>query len=260
MPARSIITRMTLSRTSTWIASCLALAVCCPLPATSQGAIPAIVTKAAAQNDASMAGTVVNERHISIAVAAGPIHYSEDNDALVVVKDGAFAHLRYVRVVENGKTFSTQQLSTRDDETNRDLERGAGFFKQPYDHRYLQDYVYGAQLACKCTSDESEITFRSVIRDDQHGDGTMRIDNSTGRIVELTYAPNVLPNRASSGTTTETFGEVIPGVWTIVRIDRTYGGRVAFVKGNGHVAETLDHFRHFDNVESGLAFVRSYGR
>lgn len=227
-------------------------------PSHAQGTVPAIVRKAAAVNDAALEGTVVHERHIAIHVNAGPAHYDEENEALLVLEDGAFTRLRYLRVVQNGRTFSNDDLARRDDDINRDFARGTGFFRQPYDRRYLGDYTYGEQLACRCTANESQITFRSLVRDDQHGDGTMRIDNASGRVVEVIYTPNVLPNHANSATTTETFGEPIGGLWTIVRIDRTYGGRVAFVRGSGRVTETLDHFRHFNTVEAGFAFVRAF--
>lgn len=230
-----------------------------PLTASAQGTVPSVVRKAAAQNESSLGGTVVNERHIAIHVNAGPAHYDEQNDALVVMKDGAFERLRYTRVVRNGRTFESGDLAQRNDEINSDFARGTGFFKQPYDRRYFDDYVYGDQLACRCTANESQITFRSVVRDDQHGDGTMRIDNATGRVVEVVYTPNVLPNHANSATTTESFGEAAPGIWTIVRIERTYGGRVAFVRGSGRVVETLDHFRHFPSIDAGFAFLRSVG-
>jgi hypothetical protein len=250
---------MTLSRTSTWVTLCLTLSTLALRPAgASAPAVADVLSRAAAANDSALAGTVVSVRHLSVSVAAGPAHYAEQNDALVVMEDGAFARVRYLRVVQNGKGLSPDQLAQRDDENNRDLARGSSFFKQPFDRRYLQDYSYGGQVAGPAPNNESEITFRSLIHDDQHGDGTMRIDAASGRVIELTYTPNVLPNRASSGTTTETFGEPIAGLWTIVRIDRSYDGHMAFFRGSGHVIETLDHFRHFNNVEDGLAFVRTF--
>lgn len=251
---------MTLSRTSSLPAiGALAALALMPLAAPSQGAVPAVVAKAASVNEVSLAGTVVHHREITIDVSAGPAHYAEKNEALVVLKDGAFTHLRYLNVVRNGKSLSPDELASRNDEINASFEHGSGFFHQPYDRRYFQEYVYGAQVACRCTADESQIPFHSTVRDEEHGDGTMRIDNASGRVIEVIYTPNQFPHHASAGTTTETFGEPLPGMWTIVRIDRTYSGRIAFVKGGGHVTETLDRFRQFNTVNAGLAFVRSFG-
>jgi hypothetical protein len=76
-------------------------------------------------------------------------------------------------------------------------------------------------------------------------------------VLDLHYTPFVFPEHANSGTTTETFGEPIAGLWTIVRIDRVYGGRVLFVSGHGTMAEVLDHFHRFPDQSAGVAFYRS---
>src|SRR5512146_1176365 len=190
---------MTLRRTSTWVVLGLALGALGFGPVgASAPVVPDVLSKAAAANDSALGGTVVSVRHISVSVAAGPAHYSEQNDALVVMEDGAFTRVRYLRVVQNGKGLSPDQLVQRDEENNHELERGSAFFKQPFDRRYLQDYTYGGQITVRAPNNESEITFRSLIRDDQHGDGTMRIDNASGRVIQVIYTPTVLPPRPSS--------------------------------------------------------------
>lgn len=123
-----------------------------------------------------------------------------------------------------------------------------------FDSRYLSDYSYRV-AACRCAANERAIAFRSTVRDDQHGDGLMYIDRATGRVLDLTYTPNVLPKYANVATTTESFGEPLPGLWCIVQIERIYSGHLAFFRGHGVISETLDHFSRPRSAGAGFAFL-----
>jgi hypothetical protein len=212
--------------------------------------VPAIVAQAAQTAALENAGVTVHERHIALVAQAGPAHFTQQNDAIMLMTDGEYAHIHFLRIEENGHTLSANDVAKREAESNATLERGEGVFKQPFDHRFLGDYQY-TTAPCACDSNDIDVHFSSLLRDDQHGAGTMRIDPATGHVLELTYTPNVLPEHANSGTVTETFGQALAGLWTIVRIDRVYAGRVLFVGGHGTVTETLDHFHHFTDAGTG---------
>lgn len=218
--------------------------------------VPAIVAQAAQTAALENAGVTVHERHITLVAEAGPAHFSQSNDAIMLMADGEYTHIHFLRIVENGHTLSQKDVAKREQENNQMLERGQGVFKQPFDRRYLGDYQYTTS-PCGCDIDAIDVHFSSLLQDDQHGSGTMRIDPATGHVLALTYTPNVLPDHANSATITETFGQALPGLWTIVRIDRTYSGRVFIVSGHGTVSEVLDHFHHFTDAEMGEAFYRT---
>jgi len=218
--------------------------------------IPAVVQQAAQTAALENSGVTVHERHVSVEAEAGPAHFSQSNDAIMLMTDGAYTHIHYLYIEEKGHALSASDVAKREATNNRDLERGVGFFKQPFDRRFIADYQY-TTAPCACDAGQIDVHFTSLMRDDQHGAGTMRIDQTTGHVMELTYTPNVLPDRANSATISETFGQALPGLWTIVRIDREYSGRVLFVSGHGTVTEVLDHFRHFTNAETGEAYYRT---
>ncbi len=224
-------------------------------PTHAGSGIPDIVRHAASFNSTSLSGIIVEQRHVALQAAAGPMHYAEENDAIVLIQDGQYKHVRYLRMDKNGATASNEEVAQRERQNNDDLARGKGFFKQPYDARYLGDYSY-TETQCACATHARSIQFRSIVRDDQHGDGTMTIDPATGRVLSLTYTPDVMPPHASSGTVTETFGEAVPGVWTIISIDHSYTGRVAFFHGSGTLAERHDHFQRFDNRVAAMEFLQ----
>ena len=174
----------------------------------------------------------VHERHITLLAEAGPAHFTQSNDAIMLMADGEYTHIHYLDIEERGHALEANDVAKRETENNRDLERGAGFFKQPYDQRYTADYQYST-APCACNAFAIDVHFTSPMRDDQHGAGVMRIDVATGHVMELSYTPNIPADHANSGTVTETFGQALPGLWTIVRIDREYSGRMLFVSGHG---------------------------
>lgn len=216
--------------------------------------IPGAVLLAAQVDRSETHGVIINERHIRVAISAGPVHYRERNDAFVMQQGGAFTRLQYVQITKNGHVLSAKQVADRQEQDNRALAIGAGFFKQPFDPLYLRDYSYRV-AACRCAMNERAIAFRSDVRDDQHGDGLMHIDRTTGRVLDLTYTPNVLPKYASVATTTESFGEPLPGLWCIVHIERSYSGHLAFFRGQGVITESLDNFSRPLNARAGFALL-----
>lgn len=233
-----------------------ATAVAAVSPVHAGSGIPDAVERAASFNAASTAGVLVEERHVEINASAGPAHFSEQNDAIALIEDGEYKHVRYLRIVDNGKALSNDRVAQREAQNNDDLDRGKMFFKQPYDARYLHDYTF-TETPCSCGAHAQEIAFHSDAADDQHGNGTMVIDPSTGRVITVTYTPNVLPPHASSATRVETFGEAVPGVWTILNIESTYNGHVAFIPGNGTMSERLDHFQRFGNSVAAMQYLRN---
>jgi hypothetical protein len=225
-------------------------------PTRAGSGIPEAVERAASFNSNSLSGVIVEQRHIDLKASAGPMHYAEQNDAIVLLEDGELKHVRYLRITQNGNTVSDDQVAQRETQNNDDLDHGKMFFKQPYDAHYIHDYAYNVMDCASCGSREQHIAFHSEVRDDQHGDGTMIVDPSTGHVMSVTYSPNVMPQRASSGTTVETFGEAAPGVWTIVSIDRTFGGHVAFFKGSCTMTERMDHFQRFGNSVAAMQYLQ----
>ncbi|MGB6985022.1 MAG: hypothetical protein WBD74_03495 [Candidatus Aquilonibacter sp.] len=236
------------------LTTCALSAPACASALTSS--IPAVVQQAARTAALENSGVTVHERHIVISAEAGPARFTQSSDAIMLMIDGEYTHIHYLQIEEKGHALAPNDVAKRETANNEDLERGVGVFKQPFDRSYIADYQYSI-VPCICDAGEIDVYFTSLMRDDQHGVGTMRVDEATGHVMELTYTPYVLPDRANSATITETFGQALPGLWTIVRIDRVYGGRVLFVSGHGTVTEVLDHFHHFTNAGTGEEYYRT---
>lgn len=225
-------------------------------PAASLPAIPPVVEQAAHADANETLGVIVMQRHFTVNAAAGPLHFNHADDAILLMTNGEFSRMHFLRMEEDGHASSASDLASLDEKTDRTLQRGDGFFRQPFDQRYLSDYEYTI-VPCACAPSVVEVRFTSSLRDNQHGCGDMRIDEETGHVISLSYTPNVLPPHASSGIVTETFGQALPGLWTILRIESLYTGHLFFFAGHGTVSEVRDNFHHFTDVAAGVAFYRA---
>jgi hypothetical protein len=220
--------------------------------------VPALVQRAASVYEAYVRGVIGMQRHFSTVLHAGPVHHTEDSDSGFLMDDGSFTKILYSRITDDGKAFSTQQIAQRDSQTNEDWTVGKILFKEPYDRRFMGDYVYDPPRVCAaCPRGTEAVTFGSGIRDTQHGSGTMWIEVASGRVDTLTYIPNVLPSHATFGSVTETSGWAMPTVWYVTRIDGTYQGKAFILKGTGTFTGVFDHFRRFSTVTQGQAALRA---
>ncbi|MBV9719422.1 MAG: hypothetical protein JOZ77_08880 [Candidatus Eremiobacteraeota bacterium] len=237
-----------LARTA--LAACAVVAVFTAAQA-SPASVPTIVRRASTVYAAEMRGFVGLERHFTTQLHGGPFQHGEQSDSGQLFQDGKFVQVSYYRVVRDGRQFSPSQIAQRNDQTNKDWAAGRVFFKEPYDPRYVGDYTF-AQAACSgCAAGSQRIAFTSTIRDAQHGDGAMDIDVATGHILRLTYVPNALPPHATSGSVTETGGEVLPHLWYVARISQTFSGRAFLLSGTGTFTGVFDHFRRLPSLLAG---------
>jgi len=240
------------------IAAC-ALTVACAVLTVGSSArasdpeVPTIVDHAARTFAQETRGVVGFQRHSQTRIRGGPVSHSESSDSGFVMADGAYAKIKYERVVQDGNTFDAAKLDARNSETNDKWSRGQVFFKEPYEQRYLADYSYTQVSKCAdCAPGSVVVSYVAKVRDEQHGDGTMWIDLKSGHVLKSTYSPNVLPQHATWETATETGGRALADLWYVTGIDEQYRGHIAFVSGSATFTTTFDHFRRFKSLKSAL--------
>ncbi len=210
--------------------------------------IPDIVQRAATVYQAEVRGVVGMQRHFTTLIHAGPVHHTERSDSGFLMRDGVFTRIKYYSIADDGQPFTAEQTSIRESQTNRDWSEGKIFFKEPYDERFLGDYQYDVTASCSdCSEGTVAGTFKSEMKDNQHGSGTVWI-NSAAHVTKVEFSPNQLPPHANSGTVTETATEVMPGIWYVTQIQATYKGRLLLLTGGATFTATFDHFHRFDRV------------
>ena len=192
------------------------------------------------------------QRHFATEIQGGPFRHREQSDSGFLMVDGHYLKIAYYRIARDGKEFSPADLESRNQQTNQDWAAGKIYFKEPYDSRYLNEYTFALQDPCSsCDDGMVAVNFSSAIHDAQHGSGTMWIDAATAHVERLMYTPNELPSHASTGTVTETSGQVLPGLWYVTRIDEHFEGHAFLFRGTGTFTATFDHFQRFATPSNG---------
>src|ERR1700687_15544 len=64
--------------------------------------VPALVLRAAAVYTANVRGIIGMQRHFSTVLHAGPVHHTEESDSGLLMKDGSFIKIKYVRIADDG--------------------------------------------------------------------------------------------------------------------------------------------------------------
>lgn len=224
------------------LASAVLAGTLAPAAASSEGS-PALVRRALATFAGEHHGTLVAERHLAFSLHAGPFGRDVSNDIGVVINDGDFVRTKYYAQTSNGKIDDEATLRSAERDANRELDGGRGFFKRPIDPRYAEDYRFDPAECADCGVDTRTFSFTSKVRDEQHGDGTVTIDEATGHVLSLSYTLDKAPPHASSAHVVETFGQALPKLWTCVRVAETFRGRLGPIGGSASMHYTLDHFR-----------------
>src|ERR1700694_1387452 len=144
-----------------------------PAKASHGPPVPALGFGAAAVYTANVRGIIGMKRHFSTVLHAGPVHHTEESDSGLLMKDGSFVKIKYVRIADDGKAFSAQQIAQRDAQTNQDWTVGKIFFKEPYDRRFIGEYVFTPPQHCTaCPAGTVAVTFGGSIREPHHGTAT----------------------------------------------------------------------------------------
>jgi hypothetical protein len=227
------------------------------LPAGAQEDPPPLVHRAVMEYAATHRGNMTFSRHLAFAMHVGPIGKDVRNEVGILMRDGAYVRTKYYSGETNGHPDNDAALRRQEQSANDDLAAGRGFFKRPVDPRFVDDYRFEI-AACPCERDTEKIQFTSVVRDAQHGDGTLVVDKATARVLSIEYEMNRPPDHASSGHVVETYGDAGPGVWTCVHTEETYKGKVGFVGGNATLTYTYDHFKRLSNADAAVAALENH--
>lgn len=167
----------------------------------------------------------------------GPAHnVDRSSRAMVLRDDGAVVKMRTLGDDANKPTY------VEDD------------YHLPIDTKYLAEYRFSAGSASceRCPAAAVAVDFTSLERDDEHGDGTMWIDEPSHRFVALHFHPSVLPAHTDSADVTVAFGQVLPDLWDVTVTQQQYNGHTFIFHGWGRVEQRQNGYRRFASVAEGL--------
>lgn len=202
--------------------------------------VPPIVVTAANLAAADRSGIVEYRVRQTAEIDGGPIHERDDITIVVVADGGEVVKVRVLAFTADGKVQSDAARRKVETQVQADKSR----FATPFDTRSLPDYSFAV--------DGSTIRFVSLKRDGEHGDGWFRVD-ADGHVVAMTYAPNVMPQYASSGSVTVDRAAVLPGFWATTTSVSTFAGHYLFIHGAATFTTRESGFRRFGDRAAALA-------
>jgi hypothetical protein len=223
------------------------------LAADASASVPALVQRAITVFATEHRGALTAQRHLSFVLHAGPLSHDVRNDVGIAFRDGADVRTKYYSQATSGRSDDEITLRRDEQHANDELAAGRGAFKRPVDPRYTADYRFAPGSCDGCAANERAFTFTALVRDRQHGDGSLSIDAASGHVVSLSYELAQPPERAESASVVETFGRALPDLWTCVRLVETFRGRAGFLSGTATMSYTLENFHRFAQLSQAEA-------
>lgn len=233
----------------------LGLAPLAPSAAHADDALSLV--KQAAKNYAQEVRGVVGYRSVSESRINAPMmNQTIRSTSFVVQKDGIPVQVVLERVVTNGKETSADDLAKQEAKTNASYKEGKGFFKAPYDPRYMEAYTFQFESCSDCAPGSTAIRFSSTLKDDQYGKGTMILDEAM-RVREVRYSPNAYPPNVTRGALTLLRDEVGKGLFAVRNVKVDYQGAMGPIKGSFVMDLRNEGFRRYGSVDEALAQSKS---
>jgi hypothetical protein len=244
-------------RLSTALAIAAAMGLVPQEPSRAQAEEALSLVKQAAKVYARDVRGVIGFRAVTDSQISAPmLNQTIRSEALMVLKDGIPVKIVMERLVTNGKEASREQVQKQEAQTNATFKEGKGFFKAPYDARYLESYRFELEDCADCAPGSTAIRFSSTVKDDQHGKGVMILDEAK-RIREVRYTPNAYPPNVTQGKLALKRDEVGKGMFGIRTLSVDYQGAMGPLKGSFVMEQRNEGFRRYASLEEALAQAES---
>jgi hypothetical protein len=195
----------------------------------------AIVRAAAAAYAAQTKPIVTFVAITELDVHGGPFHQHSFSETGYEETASTPVRRRILRDVESGKVLAADELAKRSAAPEAPTAR----FGMKLPIVAIDDYTYAKP---RQDGDEVAVDFKTSVRDESHGDGTITL-YPDGRIATIVTHPVVLPPHATSLTTTIEFARVFEDRWDIVKITDTFTGRQGIISGGGSSVTTYERYR-----------------
>ena len=222
-------------------------------PSSAQAEDALSLVKQAAKNYAQEVRGVVAYRSVSESRINAPmLNQTIRSTSFMVQKDGIPVRIVMERVVTNGKDTPADELSKQEAKTNASYQEGKGYFKAPYDTRYMDAYTFQLDSCSDCAPGSTAIRFSSSLKDEQYGKGMMILDEAM-RVREVRYTPNAYPPNVTRGALTLLRDEVGKGLFALRNVKVDYQGAMGPLKGTFVMDLRNEGFRRYASVDEAIA-------
>jgi len=170
----------------------------------------------------------------------GPFHVRSFSETAYEEADGILVRKRVLRFIDGDRTADAGELAKRS--TAADDPSSRFGMRLPVQPESVDDYTFGKPYG---DGNAVSVDFVSKVRDAAHGDGSITYVRDEDRIATIVIRPAVLPEHATSMTTTIDYGFVTAGRWDVVRLTHAFTGREGFISGGGTSVTTFERYRPF---------------
>lgn len=227
--------------------------VLAPMPPRAEASDALSLVKQASEVYAKEVRGVVGFRALIDSQISAPIFNQKTRtEAFVIHQDGIPVRLVMKRLLTNGKPESQERVESQEAQSNANFRDGKGFFKPPYDARYMGAYTFAFEDCAGCADGMTAIRFTSAVKDDQHGKGVMILD-AAKRVREVRYIPNVFPPSVTRASLTLTRDEVGQDLVGIRSLKADYHGSRGPIKGSFALDQRNEGFRRYASLEEAIA-------
>jgi hypothetical protein len=198
-------------------------------------------------------GVVAMHRHVA-AQQHAPGHDGSIDEQAGLLREGN--HVVAVRVYSRqsggaaGATLAKAQ-------TDGDKNLPDDDYQLPLREEFLSDYTFETAGCDGCAAGTVAIHFKSLKRDQTHGDGVAVVDTASQHFVRLDFVPSVLPQHVDKASISIVFGRALPSLWDVLEMDQHYSGHMLFLSGGADITTTLDNYRSFKSRKDGLKALDS---
>ena len=215
----------------------------------------AIAHRVAETHATATHGIVAFDTTTRTQLRAGPLRRDDLENAAYVAVDGKPVRKRVMRYLDGRHAASSDDLQRLSAKPDPPLARFG--MRLPYLTEALDAYAFDPPHEGE---GGTVIAFRTTVRDEAHGDGTMTLD-SQYRPVRVVFHPAKLPPKhegaatVTEATVTVEFGTVATGRWDVTRIVHSFSGRFGPLGAHADSTTNYDAYRSFPTVELAHAAI-----
>jgi hypothetical protein len=205
--------------------------------------LPPLLKRAMDQHAQDIAGIVAFEARANSDFHAPIFNGVVKWRAWVIQREGKSVDTVLISLIKNGHAASVAEREKMETQMNHNHDTTL----LPYDKRYAAAYTFAATRCAPCEAGEQAFSFRSTVRDKDHGDGQLVV-GPDGHIKRMTYTPNEMQAHVSSASVALEVASVGPHWWGVTHYSAQFAGGVGPVKGGMILEQAQVGYRRFASV------------
>jgi hypothetical protein len=216
-------------------------------PALATG-FPPLVKLALDHQAQDVAGVMAFEARADLQIDVPMTKRAMSWRAWVIDRDGQAVATKILALTADGKPAGAAEREKMETKINEHVDKT----QMPFDRRYASRYVFAPAPCADCEPGAQAFSFRSTLRDKDHGDGVLLIGKDA-RIHRMNFTPCEMPDHVSSANVVLKAAPIGPNWWGVTNFSTHFAGGVGPLQGGMKFAQSQSGYRRFASVEAARA-------